>query len=250
MSNQELFSQRGSYLAPVVMAHGQGGAEIREDQIPTLTCNHEAPILASGFHGDVDRTLTARHDSSPCADRGMDVVAIGFNARQDPDSWEGRTGPLDTDGGTQAVAVPLLEVGKRTGTSTTDPRAGIGIAEDGDPMYTLQGGAQHGVAVAYGIYGDTTTKVGEDVQPTLRAREKGGGSAAFVSYGMQVRRLTPTECERLQGFPDGHTRIPWRGKGAEDCPDGPRYKALGNSMAVPVMRWIGARIARQLEAQV
>ena len=117
-------------------------------------------------------------------------------------------------------------------------------------MYTLQGGAQHGVAVAYGIYGDTTTKVGEDVQPTLRAREKGGGSAAFVSYGMQVRRLTPTECERLQGFPDGHTRIPWRGKGAEDCPDGPRYKALGNSMAVPVMRWIGARIARQLEAQV
>lgn len=65
----------------------------------------------------------------------------------------------------------------------------------------------------------------------------------------QVRRLTPTEAERLQGFPDGHTLIPWRGKPAEDCPDGPRYKALGNSMAVPVMRWIGTRIARQLEAQ-
>ncbi len=61
--------------------------------------------------------------------------------------------------------------------------------------------------------------------------------------------MTPTEAERLQGFPDGHTLIPWRGKPAEDCPDGPRYKALGNSMAVPVMRWIGARIARQLEAQ-
>lgn len=58
-----------------------------------------------------------------------------------------------------------------------------------------------------------------------------------------VRRLTPTECERLQGFPDGFTRIPYRGKAAEDCPDGPRYKALGNSMAVPVMRWIGERIA-------
>jgi len=57
-----------------------------------------------------------------------------------------------------------------------------------------------------------------------------------------VRRLTPTECERLQGFPDGHTMIPRKGKPAEECADGPRYKALGNSMAVPVMRWIGQRI--------
>ena len=58
-----------------------------------------------------------------------------------------------------------------------------------------------------------------------------------------VRRLTPTECERLQGFPDGWTRIPYKGKPAEACPDGPRHRALGNSMAVPVMRWIGERIA-------
>jgi DNA (cytosine-5)-methyltransferase 1 len=56
-----------------------------------------------------------------------------------------------------------------------------------------------------------------------------------------VRRLTPVECERLQGFPDNFTAIPWRSKAPEDCPDGPRYKALGNSMAVPVMRWIGER---------
>ena len=59
---------------------------------------------------------------------------------------------------------------------------------------------------------------------------------------MQVRRLTPTECERLQGFPDGYTNIPWRKK--EEAPDGPRYKALGNSMAVPCMAWIGERIAK------
>lgn len=59
---------------------------------------------------------------------------------------------------------------------------------------------------------------------------------------MAVRRITPREAERLQGFPDDYTRIPWRKKAAEDCPDGPRYKALGNSMAVPVMRWIGERI--------
>lgn len=63
---------------------------------------------------------------------------------------------------------------------------------------------------------------------------------------MQVRRLTPTECERLQGFPDGYTAIPWRKKPASECPDGPRYKALGNSWAVPNVRWIGARIAAHL----
>ena len=57
-----------------------------------------------------------------------------------------------------------------------------------------------------------------------------------------VRRLTPLECERLQDFPDGHTQIPWRGKPAEECPDAPRYKACGNSMAVPCMRFIGKRI--------
>lgn len=63
-----------------------------------------------------------------------------------------------------------------------------------------------------------------------------------VSDGLQVRRLMPVECERLQGFPAGHTQIPWRGKPAADCPDSLRYKAIGNSMAVPVMRWIGERI--------
>ena len=61
-------------------------------------------------------------------------------------------------------------------------------------------------------------------------------SGPKVMQDMAVRRLTPKECERLQGFPDGYTNI------KENCPDGPRYKALGNSMAVPVMRWIGERI--------
>jgi DNA (cytosine-5)-methyltransferase 1 len=67
-----------------------------------------------------------------------------------------------------------------------------------------------------------------------------------VAHQMAVRRLTPTECERLQGFPDGYTQIPWRNKLAEDCPDEPRYKALGNSWAVPVVAWIGERIAKEL----
>ena len=64
-----------------------------------------------------------------------------------------------------------------------------------------------------------------------------------VAQAMTVRRLTPRECERLQGFPDDYTLIPWRKKAVGDCPDGPRYKALGNSMAVNCMEWIGERIA-------
>ena len=66
----------------------------------------------------------------------------------------------------------------------------------------------------------------------------------LASEKKYIRRLTPLECERLQGFPDDYTQIEWRGKPAEQCPDSLRYKAIGNSMAVPVMRWIGERIKR------
>jgi DNA (cytosine-5)-methyltransferase 1 len=69
------------------------------------------------------------------------------------------------------------------------------------------------------------------------------GSTSGILTGAAVRRLMPVECERLQGYPDGYTLIPWRGKPAEQCPDGPRYKALGNSWAVNCPRWIGMRIA-------
>ena len=88
---------------------------------------------------------------------------------------------------------------------------GFGIGNDGDPSNTLTRNDRHAVAINEGV-------------------------------NMVVRRLTPTECERLQGFPDGWTQIPWKGKAKEDCPDGPRFKAMGNSMAVPVMRWIGEGI--------
>jgi DNA (cytosine-5)-methyltransferase 1 len=68
--------------------------------------------------------------------------------------------------------------------------------------------------------------------------------AAVYANTMTVRRLTARECERLQAFPDDYTLIPWRGKPAEQCPDGPRYKALGNSMACNCMAWIGEKIAK------
>ncbi len=80
-----------------------------------------------------------------------------------------------------------------------------------------------------------------DVTPTLGCA--GGNAMPSIQQAMTVRRLTPRECERLQGFPDDWTLIPWRNKSADQCPDGPRYKALGNSMAVNCMAWIGERIA-------
>lgn len=86
-------------------------------------------------------------------------------------------------------------------------------------------GAQHGMGVC------------EDVSFSLLT-----SSPHCVAYNYVVRRLTPRECERLQGFPDDWTLIQWRGKPAADCPDSHRYKAVGNSMAVPVMWYIGRRI--------
>lgn len=89
---------------------------------------------------------------------------------------------------------------------------------------------------------------------TARDAEKQFANNQAVDSGMLVtlpqagvRRLTPVECERLQGFPDNWTRIPWRGKDEEKCPDAPRYKAIGNSWAVPCVRWIGERLKIELE---
>ena len=79
------------------------------------------------------------------------------------------------------------------------------------------------------------------------AEQERSGKGWVGETPFAVRRLTVEECEFLQGFPRGYTQIPWRGKPAEACPDGQRYKALGNSMCVPVMRWIGERIQQVSE---
>lgn len=109
-------------------------------------------------------------------------------------------------------------------------------------------------AIAYAFKAGQGAKAGgigyaEEQSPTLTSASSGTNLAPAVMHGVAVRRLTPIECERLQGFPDNHTLIGWRGKDADECPDGPRYKAIGNSMAVPVMRWIGERIAAALPAE-
>ena len=210
-------------------------------------------LRASSGGGDKPHVL------AQCATgRGQPIVPVAFSSKDyGGDATENMSptlracGHADSHanaGAPPAVAYPILEVGKRTGTSTTDPRAGLGIGSDGDPMFTLQAGAQHGVAAFAENSRQEVRFEGGDGQIT-GALSSGGGKvgqgypAAMV--GMAVRRLTPVECERLQGFPDGHTDVPYRGKAAAD---GPRYKAIGNSMAVPCMAWIGQRIKLHLEA--
>jgi DNA (cytosine-5)-methyltransferase 1 len=114
---------------------------------------------------------------------------------------------------------------------------------DVDLMQTLNAKNPMAVAQPVAIGLDEEQNARMDGFGTLKARTEGGGfEGSVMTPAMQVRRLTPVECERLQGFPDNYTNIPWRKK--PEAPDGPRYKALGNSMAVPVMRWIGERINR------
>lgn len=110
-------------------------------------------------------------------------------------------------------------------------------------------GAANPTAVAFNFHksGNEASSLGVSVERVdcLRAFEK-SPMAVQPAAGMQVRRLTPTEAERLMGFPDGYTAIPWRGKPADQCPDGPRYRALGNSWAVPNVTWLGRRIQAAL----
>ena len=118
---------------------------------------------------------------------------------------------------------------------------GFGVGDATDPAFTLTKGHSH--AVAHAIGWDEELNASTEQSGTPLRGGQGGRHDGVLTPAMQVRRLTPVECERLQGFPPGYTAIPWRKKPASECPDGPRYKALGNSWAVPVVRWIGQRIS-------
>ena len=205
-SNQELFSQRGSGLVPDICgclsdgAHNGGGLNGQDaysGRIIPVACPSEVALLSGG---DVCRTLSARHDSSPCADRGQEIIAICDVIHGDK-SWNGKGW---NGGGQMAVAF--------------------------ERRFVRTSGGQPSI----------------DLQPCLRADANSGDGAPCVATDMQVRRLTPRECERLQGLPDDWTLIPWRGKSAADCPDGPRYKGIGNGQTVNVMRWLAERIKKAI----
>lgn len=123
-------------------------------------------------------------------------------------------------------------------TQVTSPRNGNN-PQFGDPCHTLSAAAHVPVIASNAGNANDVACAG--------AGPDSGPSA--VTGGYVVRRLMPVECERLQGFPDDWTLIPYRGKPAEECPDTPRYKAIGNSMAVPVMAWIGKRIQEVMDRE-
>jgi len=145
----------------------------------------------------------------------------------DPDSRVAGTLLKDQ---TQAIAFSAKDYGGDAGHLAPTLRAG------GHSGSHANAGVMPAIAFNWQQGGDHTTSLGLEVDrtPTMQRSQ-----SMAVQSAMQVRRLTPRECERLQGFPDDYTAVPHRSKPAAD---GPRYKALGNSWAVPCARWIGERI--------
>lgn len=266
-------AELGDEVAGCLRASSGGGDKphvLVQDVVATLDASY------GRLHGCSGQDVGHGHSHLvPTQNTGFDTVAT-LDARSSAGGFPGTDGACG--GHVIPATYPLLEVGKRTGKSTTDTRAGIGIGSERDPMYTLQAGAQHGVCVtgdithtlkAEGFDGsEDGTGRGQPIvafQPGNLARGAGSGPSLevfptlkadhgrgmsdqdpHVMAGSAVRRLTPRECERLQGFPDDWTAIPWRNKPVEECPDGPRYKAIGNSKAVPVVRWIARRIQNHI----
>ena len=193
--------------------------------------NDGAPLIPCVAHSLRAEGFDASEDDTG---RGTPIVPVhAFDARQsDVIQYGDKTGPLDTDGHSVAVAFSCKDHGADAGEIAPTLRS---MGHDGSHA---NGGGQVAVAFHENQRAEVTTS---DTAGSLKV---GGGKPGqgypALMHAMRVRRLTPRECERLQGFPDDYTDIKPNGK---PTPDGPRYKALGNSMAVPCMAWIGRRIA-------
>lgn len=280
---------------------------------PTLSTREKSgqnqESVFTQFGDDAAGTLTSRYDSSPCVDRGANVVVDErdkvFLCQTAQTGSNGKlvkqddvTNTLDRTNSTAVAALDFkvkpvaflynqgakarsLGISEISPTLKTDHNPVVAFASNQhDEVRELEVAgalaAQPGIKQQTYICradGQTNAMTSVDMAPTLTSHAKKDppliypaedsiGEDALIQRDMSatlsthntqtlitggrekrsltVRRLTPRECERLQGFPDDYTDIPYRNK--EHAPDGPRYKALGNSMAVPVMRWIGERI--------
>jgi DNA (cytosine-5)-methyltransferase 1 len=192
-----------------------GPDEAAAGQLIAGTLNANGKAAGSATQQDAESGMLVTHA----------LTGEGFDASED---GTGRGTPL------VPVAFDPTQITSRENRSNPQP---------GDPCHTLAKGA-HAPAIAFSCK-DHGADATDDLAPTLRAMNHSGshanaGGQMAAAFGSAVRRLTPEECEALQGFPRGYTQIPYRRKPAAD---GPRYKALGNSWAVPVVRWIGRRIA-------
>ena len=188
-------------------------------------------------------TITASYGMGGVDYETKPIVFGAQNSASQGDSVSEHVTPTLDKSKTPAVAygIPGNWIGRapENGGNATKPMDNIAP--------NLTSADRHAVAfnpIRYGSHQQDTLHHETGVMSSLPAgSNSNAGHYTKTVTNMQVRRLTPRECERLQGFPDDYTKIPWRNKAPEDCPDGPRYKAMGNSMAVPVMRWIGERIA-------
>lgn len=215
LENQHIDSGAGHFVAPVTVG--------------TLTSNGDAHSGFKDENGPVAFNITPSNSNKD------------YNARES-DRAQALTagGNRPSARGGDLIATPVA-----FDTTQITSAANYSNPKEGDPCHPLAAG-QHPPAVAFAQ--NTRDEVREMSVAGALAAEPGMKQQSYIRQASAVRRLTPRECERLQGFPDDYTLVPYRGKPAAD---GPRYKALGNSMAVPVMRWIGERIAlvEALQAQ-
>ncbi|MFD2207197.1 DNA (cytosine-5-)-methyltransferase [Kiloniella antarctica] len=207
MSNQELFSQGGAGLV---------GTEFFGGGNCSGPINVAATLTAKGCRQDFEVETFVAHRSS-----GHGTYSEGI-------------GTLRAVGGDVGPGSENLITAYRT--------AGDGaVYEEGDKTAPLTTGTDKSANIV-AFAQNSRDELREMPYAGALSANPGMKQTSYVRDGMAVRRLTPVECERLQGLPDNHTQIPYRNKPAELCPDGPRYKAIGNSMPEPVMRWLGERI--------
>lgn len=221
---------------------------MRRDTPPRRGAGQEAPagtLRSTDGGSDVDHAR-AGHLQAFGGNRtsGSIDVAAALNACASASA----SGRLDFDSETfitHAQPLPFDTTQITSKTNRCQP-------QHGDPCHPVAAHA-HAPAIAM----PQAVAVTGDIAHTPNTANNGKGCSEdgtgrgvpTIAQAMQVRRLTPEECEALQGFPKGYTRIAWRGKPPEECPDGPRYKAIGNSWATHVARWIGRRIDNALAAR-
>lgn len=262
----------GVWLCQTAQTGSNGKLVKQDDVMNTLDRTNSTAVAALDFnptdarlryaHDDVSQTLTARAGTGGNQVPLIQVQPVAFLYNQ----------------GSKARSLGLGEISP---TLKTDHNPVVAFAQNQCDDSREQGDVAGALVVRQGAKqqtyicradGQTNAMTSVNLAPTLTSHAKkdppfiypaddsdeGKGSLSQqdtsitadaeerTEDGLTVRRLTPRECERLQGFPDDYTDIPYRNKG--HAPDGARYKALGNSMAVPVMRWIGERIQMAEEA--
>jgi DNA (cytosine-5)-methyltransferase 1 len=265
----------GESGATITMGNGQTNCPIdTENTCPTLTCLHEAPIVTGptiidraafnqGVNAQYESRIEEGETMSPLVAKGPHGVAHAFKVRGgssvETGEQGGKPGRVAGKGylgqdecvftiqatQDQMIAQPIpitICSNDANGTRKDRPNGGFYVTENPDVIGSLtlaENDTKVLQPLAVDCYNQT---VNEKTSQTIGSSASDVNHYGAVLHSMAIRRLTPTECERLQGFPDSWTQIPYRNKPADLCPDGPRYKACGNSMAVPVMRWIGERI--------